>query len=178
MFGLGRKTECDRVGDRLSEYVDGRLSGKALQYVEWHLSGCESCAKELAELRTTVEILRGVDQAAAPRSFAIDSAMLAKRERPQLYGERALRLLRPALAVSVFIFIVMLFVDFGLIVTGERGADMWALSSGGFDWRFVLRIMEWSWGCMVIAFALAFIYVSWRRHRGYPDLYDSNDILR
>ncbi|MFC1950934.1 anti-sigma factor family protein [Chloroflexota bacterium] len=177
MFGIKNKTGCDRVREKLSEYIDGQLAGKDLERVEAHLNECEACTAELAELRTTVAILNGVEDVPPPHSFAIDPAAADKRERQQPYGSKALRWLRPALAVSSFVFVVMLFVDFGTMLTTEEGAGTAALSSGGFDWRFILRIMEWSWGSMIIAFALAFIYVSWRRHRGYPDYDDSNDLL-
>lgn len=40
------------VSSQLPEYLDGLLSLEDKQLVENHLSGCESCSKELEELRT------------------------------------------------------------------------------------------------------------------------------
>jgi predicted anti-sigma-YlaC factor YlaD len=187
MFGLNKKTECDRVSDKLSAYIDGQLTDKELTYVELHLDECKACAAELAGLRATVELLGSVEDVPAPRSFAIDPATASVPERPHAYGSRALRWMRPALAISAALFLVMLFVDLGTTFTrqandAETGGALDSAevlgSAGGVDWGLVLRIVEWGWGAVVIAFAIAYIYVSWRRHRGYPDSGNSNDLLR
>jgi len=45
---------------RLSEYLDGTLPSRDGKRVEAHLAGCVACRKELAELRRTTELLRGL----------------------------------------------------------------------------------------------------------------------
>jgi len=179
MFGFSKKTECQKTCEKLSEYIDGRIEGEALERIEAHIDSCQACAAELAELRATIDLLKQTEQVPAPRSFAIDPATAGWPDDAQPYGSRALRWLRPALAVSAIIFVVMLCVDFLLPESPRsQGGGNQYLSSGGFDWRYILRIVEWSWGAMVLAFIIAFIYVSWRRHRGYPDRDDFNDLLR
>ena len=179
MFGLRKKTECQKISEKLSEYIDGRLEGKSLEHLEAHIDECKTCDGELAELRATVDLLKQTEQVDVPRSFAIDPVKVGLPERTSEYGTRALRWLRPALAVSAILFVVMMFVDF-IPLLGSRSAEEGfdSLSSGGFDWRVILRIAEWGCGAVVLAFAIAFIYVSWRRHRGYPDRDDFNDLLR
>jgi hypothetical protein len=45
---------------RLSQHLDGSLAAPARARVERHLAGCESCRRELAELRGTVSLLRSL----------------------------------------------------------------------------------------------------------------------
>ena len=45
---------------RLSEYLEGSLSGRHVARVEAHLTGCPDCRRELGGLRRTVELLRGL----------------------------------------------------------------------------------------------------------------------
>jgi hypothetical protein len=44
----------------LSEYLDGTLRGRRARQVETHLAGCSDCRRELAELRRTTDLLRGL----------------------------------------------------------------------------------------------------------------------
>jgi len=50
----------ERTARRLSEYLDGTLPGRDVKRVEAHLSGCAACRNDLAELRRTAELLRGL----------------------------------------------------------------------------------------------------------------------
>ena len=78
--------------DALTAYVDGRLDGGERRAVDDHLAGCADCRHELAELRATVSLLRGLPRYTPRRSFRLDAEdALAPR------GGRLIRLL-PALA--------------------------------------------------------------------------------
>ena len=57
--------------DVLSEFIDGRLSGRQLQRVSSQLNSCDSCRGEAAELRATVSLLQDLPDLAVPRSFAL-----------------------------------------------------------------------------------------------------------
>jgi uncharacterized protein YejL (UPF0352 family) len=48
------ESTTDHLGERLSDYLDGELSGRALREVEDHLGSCAECASLLAELRAVV----------------------------------------------------------------------------------------------------------------------------
>ena len=64
--------------EELSTYVDGGPGAPSEAHVEAHLAVCgETCATELAELRTTVAILRNIAPVAPPRSFALTAEMIA-----------------------------------------------------------------------------------------------------
>lgn len=49
-----------RLRRRLSEFLDGSLGERDRQRVDRHLAECEPCRTELAELRGTVALLRGL----------------------------------------------------------------------------------------------------------------------
>ena len=50
----------ERALRHLSEYIDGTLRGESARRVEAHLSECNACQAELAALRRTTELLRGL----------------------------------------------------------------------------------------------------------------------
>ena len=51
-------TECDRVADGMSDYLDGELEPGAARTVAAHLSRCAGCARMAAELALTIAALR------------------------------------------------------------------------------------------------------------------------
>src|SRR2546426_12033294 len=51
----------DTWTDRLSEYLDGTLSGSERAALEAHLAGCAACAATLDELRRVVTRARGLE---------------------------------------------------------------------------------------------------------------------
>ena len=48
--------KCEECLPRIEEYVDGELDGLAVKRIAAHLSTCESCASEVAELQRDAEI--------------------------------------------------------------------------------------------------------------------------
>ncbi|MCH7551028.1 MAG: zf-HC2 domain-containing protein, partial [Proteobacteria bacterium] len=44
----------------LSSYIDGEVTPSEAVRVEEHLAGCEDCVSELASLRATSSLLRGL----------------------------------------------------------------------------------------------------------------------
>ena len=71
MFSLFRKSECDRVKESLSEYLDQHLDPKESARTENHLEACASCRKDYDSLRETVTLLSKTPSIAIPHSFAI-----------------------------------------------------------------------------------------------------------
>ena len=59
--------------DTLSEYLDGRLLGRALERAERQLEGCDACRQELAELQATVALMRRLPMETPPRSFLMSA---------------------------------------------------------------------------------------------------------
>lgn len=99
----------------LTEYLDNYLTQERRRQVESHLSACEACQAELDSLRTTVELLHRVPQAAVPRAFTI--AELRPAPRPVVFGA-----LRTATIVCALLLIFLLLGDFmQLFPPGVRG---------------------------------------------------------
>ncbi len=68
---------CNSVRDQLSAYMDGELSPALSAQVEQHLSGCGSCAKELAEFKQLSNLARvHVESAGQPPAWATMAAKL------------------------------------------------------------------------------------------------------
>lgn len=63
----------------LSPYVDGRLTRGETAALEAHLAICETCRRQLEELRATVAAVRDLPQLETPRSFALTPQMLERR---------------------------------------------------------------------------------------------------
>jgi len=49
-----------RAQERLSDYLDGDLSGASLEELEGHLETCDECRAELESLRQTLSVLGGL----------------------------------------------------------------------------------------------------------------------
>jgi len=65
---IWRKDRHLRQGE-VSEYIDGRLSGGALERVVAHLESCAACREEVESLRMTTQLLRRMPQRGPGRSF-------------------------------------------------------------------------------------------------------------
>ena len=57
--------------EQLSAALDGMLTPDEQTALDAHLAGCESCRRELDELRQVRSLLRAVPEPALPRSFAL-----------------------------------------------------------------------------------------------------------
>ena len=88
--------------------ADGELAGAELANVEHHVAECEVCARELALLRTTGDLIAELPAAEASTGF-VDRVMSATREpaatrqapAPRTGRVFALRLARVAIAAAV-----------------------------------------------------------------------------
>lgn len=110
-----------RFSHQLSAYIDGRLSEGERRALEGHLEACPSCQRDLQELRATVEALRSLPLAEAPRSFALRPEQVALRPSgrwpaPSL-GALAIPM-RLAVASLAVALAVLVFVD-----VGDLGGD-------------------------------------------------------
>ena len=97
MFLWRRKPLCDRVRGKLSEYLDNRLEGADRDAVERHIETCAACSEELGSLRMTVQLLSGMPEVQAPRSFAVRESDVG---RAGLFMPQGVRVLRPAAAFA------------------------------------------------------------------------------
>ena len=84
MFGFWWRRKHNRLRGLLSAYSDAEVSDAEAREVEAHLSECEDCRLELAELRSTVGLLRALPQFAVPRSFALRESPVSTRRTPPI----------------------------------------------------------------------------------------------
>ncbi|MEI6046774.1 MAG: zf-HC2 domain-containing protein [Chloroflexota bacterium] len=89
----------------LSSYIDHRLEEPTRNHVARHVAECRECRLELAALRRTIGLLKGLPEVKTPRSFTISPAQAqALRPRP-LY--RAAQFAAAIAAIFLFITCAM-----------------------------------------------------------------------
>jgi hypothetical protein len=72
MFGQNNSTRVHQwVEERLSEYVDNRLSSRERATIEQHLADCATCRASLESLRWTIALVKQVPAPALPRAFTL-----------------------------------------------------------------------------------------------------------
>ena len=94
----------------LNDYIDGELSASQEQQLDKHLKGCESCTRELEELRQTLDIMGSLRKVAPPDQFVGKvQQRINKRSRGRFFGrqERVLKRI-PFEWISFVIIIIML----------------------------------------------------------------------
>jgi hypothetical protein len=62
---------CSSIRDRFSEYLDGALTGVAMQKVAAHLESCVACSREFAQWRDMQQALADLGPAKAPADLAL-----------------------------------------------------------------------------------------------------------
>jgi hypothetical protein len=62
---------CSSIRDRFSEYLDGALTGVAMQQVAAHLDSCAACSQEFSGWRQMQEALTDIGPAKAPADLAL-----------------------------------------------------------------------------------------------------------
>jgi hypothetical protein len=62
---------CRSIRDQFSDYLDGALTGVAMQQVASHLDGCAECSQEFLEWRQMQQMLTDVGPAKAPADLAL-----------------------------------------------------------------------------------------------------------
>jgi anti-sigma factor RsiW len=72
---------CEAVRTRFTEYIDGRLSGRAMQEASAHLEGCKECAREWESLRATQSALAGLGPVPEPPNLALRIRVAVSQER-------------------------------------------------------------------------------------------------
>ena len=63
--------KCNSIRERFSAYLDGALTGVAMQQTAGHLEACEECAREFARWRAMQAALARIGPAKAPADLAL-----------------------------------------------------------------------------------------------------------
>lgn len=74
---------CSQTQSLMSLYLDGRVTGKQMQSVSQHLSGCEHCHAQFRSLRQTQQLLAGIGRRKAPPELALRLRIALSREAAQ-----------------------------------------------------------------------------------------------
>ena len=109
------------VDNRLSEYLDGRLSATEAARIEEHVAHCADCAADLDGIRKTIATLQTLPEVEAPRSFAINEAMVrpVNTYRPARWQAYA----APAAGMAV-VFVLLLGGDLATSIDGNDDEDV------------------------------------------------------
>ncbi len=113
MFGHQRKSDCAKMRDLFSPYLDDRLEPVDRDKVRYHAEICQECQRELKSLRLMRELLRLMPVEAVPRSFTLAEAPARRSwfrfDLPIISLESSMRL---AGAVAVIAFALLVSIDF------------------------------------------------------------------
>lgn len=110
MFGRRRKSECHRIREMFSPYLDDCVTSVERDAVKYHIEICEDCEWELRSLGTTVQLLSRMPAASAPRSFTLAEA--PPRRDWVSFALPHMNRLRMATALAVVLLAILLAGDF------------------------------------------------------------------
>jgi anti-sigma factor RsiW len=83
---MGGDTVCARVQAQFSNYLDGAVTGVAMQRIASHLRNCAACADEFEGLRLTQAALASLSQLKAPNDLALRLRVAVSNERARTAG--------------------------------------------------------------------------------------------
>jgi hypothetical protein len=127
--------------ETLSEFLDGRLTGAAAAIVERRVLECAECQEELDSLRSTVGILRSIEDPVPRRSFVLDAPPHVRTERG--LGHRSPVSLIPqwvyagAAAMAALVLAVLVSADvIGLLSPGYARVEQTSVESAAVEQSF------------------------------------------
>lgn len=101
---MSRNRSCDQIQTGFSDYLDGVMSGRAMQATAAHLKSCAPCTAEFAEWRAMQHVLSGTGAAKAPADLGLKLRLAISHESARRTGHwwdslsvRWDNILRPAL---------------------------------------------------------------------------------
>ncbi len=108
----------------LSSYIDGQVTREERRVVEGHLPGCETCSRDLDELRQTASLMSGLAVLAPGRTYVLSS--LSPQEAPA--RRSAYALFAPGIAAAACAVLLV------VIVSGQAAGVL--VQSGGDEAMF------------------------------------------
>jgi len=73
--------QCQTVRDQFSEYLDGALTGKAMQKVAAHTEKCAACREEFQQWKMTQRVLADLGPAKPPADLALRLRVAISQEK-------------------------------------------------------------------------------------------------
>jgi hypothetical protein len=77
---------CTRIRAQFSSYLDGAVTGVAMQRIASHLRGCEACSAEFERLRSTQAVLSSLAPVKAPDDLALRLRVAISNERDNTFA--------------------------------------------------------------------------------------------
>lgn len=74
-------SECREVQAKFTEYLDGRLNGREMQFIASHMDGCRSCSREWSSLREVQSSLACLVPVAEPDDLLLRIRVAVSQER-------------------------------------------------------------------------------------------------
>jgi anti-sigma factor RsiW len=74
-------SQCSSIRSQFSEYLDGALTGVAMQHVAAHLESCSKCSDEFARWRNAQHVLANLGPAKPPADLALRLRVAISQER-------------------------------------------------------------------------------------------------
>jgi anti-sigma factor RsiW len=81
-------TTCKSIRSQFSSYLDGDLTGVAMQTIAGHLATCVECVEEFGQWRKTQQSLSSLGQARAPEDLGLRVRVALSRERARTARNR------------------------------------------------------------------------------------------
>lgn len=75
---------CETIRGQFSDYLDGLMTGKAMQRVAAHLESCSACAEEFTAWRRTQSLLASLGPAKAPADLALRLRVALSQEQARV----------------------------------------------------------------------------------------------
>ncbi|NYF78009.1 zf-HC2 domain-containing protein [Granulicella arctica] len=75
------ESQCESVRASFSDYLDGAISGHAMQQIAQHLEACPACTQEFAAWRTVQDSVAMLRPAKAPENLGLKLRLAISRER-------------------------------------------------------------------------------------------------
>jgi anti-sigma factor RsiW len=72
---------CSDVQSRFTEYLDGRLNGREMQFIASHLERCRNCGQDWASLRQTQASLASLGPVLEPTDLLLQIRVAVSQER-------------------------------------------------------------------------------------------------
>jgi anti-sigma factor RsiW len=72
---------CNATQARFSEYLDGRLNGREMQTIAFHLNGCQACSREWESLRQAQMSLAELGSVPEPKDLLLRIRVAISQER-------------------------------------------------------------------------------------------------
>lgn len=84
-------SSCSKIRSQFSEYLDGALTGRAMQRIAAHLDSCEACSDDFQAWRRTQQLVASLGPAKAPADLPLRLRVALSQEKTRSTRENLAR---------------------------------------------------------------------------------------